>query len=156
MVARAGSFAEIADEFIERVHRMVWCNVATLDLQNRPRSRLLHTIWEGSTGWTATRRHSHKAKHLRRSPYVSLAYIADVVRPVYADCVAEWADDPAEKRRVWDLFARTPPPLGYDPTPIFKSPDDPDFGVLRLTPWRIQLGDASGTTPITSRIVDLR
>jgi general stress protein 26 len=138
------SFTEIEAEFLERVHGMVWCNVATVDRLNRPRSRVLHTIWEGSTGWTATRRHSFKAKHLEHSPQVSLAYIADLMKPVYVDALATWADDLADKQRVWDLFASTAPPLGYDPAPIFQSPDHPDFGLLKFTPWRIKLAEGTG------------
>ncbi len=140
-IVPVASFAEIEAAFIERVHGAVWCNVATLDARNRVRSRILHPIWEGLTGWIATRRHSPKAAHLARHPYVSLAYIADVARPFYAECAAEWDDDPAIKRRVWKLFRGTPPPLGYDPAPIFHAVEHPDFGVLKLTPWRIELGD---------------
>jgi general stress protein 26 len=138
------TLAEIEAEFLARVHGMVWGNVATVDRLNRPRSRVLHTIWEGGTGWTATRRHSFKARHLEDNPYVSLAYIADLLKPVYVDATAIWAEDLADKRRVWDLFASTPPPLGYDPVPIFQSPDHPDFGLLKFTPWRIKLADGTG------------
>ena len=42
------NFAEIEAEFIERVHTMVWCSAATVDRQGRPRSRILHPIWEGA------------------------------------------------------------------------------------------------------------
>ncbi len=132
-------FAEIQDEFIQRVHTMVWCNVATLDTQNRIRSRVLHPIWEGATGWITTRRHSHKAKHLAHSPYVSLAYIQDIAKPVYVDCTAEWVDDLAQKQSIWNWLTVTPAPLGFDPAPIYKSVDDPNFGLLKLTPWRIEL-----------------
>jgi len=139
------SFDQIADLFISRAHAAVWCNVATIDDRGRPRSRLLHSIWDGSTGYIATRRHSPKARDIAHSPYVSLAYVADVVHPIYVDCRAEWADDPATKQFVWNLFLEGPPPVGYDPAPIFGAVDDPDFGVLRLTPKRIELGDVSGT-----------
>lgn len=144
------SFAEIEPEFAERVQTMVWCNVATVDARGRPRSRVLHPIWEGATGWIATRPYSFKAKQLARNPYVSLAYVADPVKPVYADCVATWHDDPRDKEHVWNLFRSALPPRGYDPTPIFHAVDHPDFGVLKLTPWRIQL--SSGLPPFTPRI----
>lgn len=135
------SFSNIEAEFIERVHRMVWCNVATIDSNGRPRSRILHTIWEGPVGWIATRRHSLKTKHLAHNPYISLAYIADVAKPVYVDCKAEWADDLAQKQKVWNMFKDASPPLGYDPAPIFERVDHPNYGVLRLIPWRIELGN---------------
>lgn len=130
-------FSEIEEEFLERVRKMVWCSVATIDSQQRPRSRVLHPIWEGKTGWIGTNRDSYKARHIAHNPHVSLAYIMDVARPVYVDCTAEWVDDPAEKQRIWDLFKDTPEPVGYDPGPIFGSLEA--FGVLKLTPWRIDL-----------------
>jgi hypothetical protein len=105
----------------------------------RPRSRILHPIWEGATGWIGTHRHSHKSQHLARNPYMSLAYISNVMNPVYVDCTAEWVDDPAQKQRIWDLFLNTPEPLGYDPAISFGSVDRDDFGLLKLTPWRIDL-----------------
>jgi general stress protein 26 len=141
---RVATFAEIEEEFIARAHRMVWCNVATVDARERPHSRILHSIWEGATGWIATRRHSPKARDIEENPHVSLAYIADVVRPAYAECLARWEDDPAAKQHVWDLFLKAAPPLGYDPAPIFGGVDAPDFGLLQLTPCAIELGDVSG------------
>jgi uncharacterized pyridoxamine 5'-phosphate oxidase family protein len=136
---RVNNFSELEKEFLERVRKMVWCNVATIDTKQRPRSRVLHPIWEGATGWIGTRRHAHKARHLHANPYVSLAYIADVNNPVYVDCHAEWEDDLEEKRRIWELFASTPEPVGYDPAPVFQRYDHTDFGLLKLTPWRIGL-----------------
>ena len=43
------SFSDIEKEFMDRVARIVWCTVTTVDTQDRPRARLLHPIWEGST-----------------------------------------------------------------------------------------------------------
>ena len=136
-------FSEIEKEFIERVHTIVWCSVSTLDTENRLRSRILHPIWESSTGWIFTRRHSLKARHLAHHPYVTLAYIADIVKPVYVDCVASWEEDLVAKQHVWDLFDSAPPPLGFDFGTIFESPAHPDCGLLKLSPWRIELADAA-------------
>ncbi len=133
------NFAGIEEEFIRRVHTMVWCNMATVDGKQRPRSRIVHPIWDGQTGWIGTHRTSYKQKHLLTNPYVSLAYITDAMNPVYADCTAEWVDDVGEKVRIWNLFLHAPPPLGFDPAPTFGSFDHPDFGLLKLTPWRIAL-----------------
>ena len=142
----AASFAAIEAEFIERVHTMVWCSAATVDRQGRPRSRILHPIWEvplskegGPTGWVGTWRSSHKAQHLARNPYISLAYITSIHEPVYVDCCTEWVDDPVEKERIWELFKNAPPPLGYDPAMTFGSVAHEDFGLLKLIPWRIDL-----------------
>ena len=136
---KTAAFAEIEAEFIERAHSMVWCAVATVEANGRPRTRLLDPVWEGATAWITTRRHSPKKADLARTPFVSLAYVADVMRPVYADCEARWEDDPATKRRVWGFIASLPPPLGFDPAPIYGSADDPNFGLLRLTPTSVRL-----------------
>lgn len=138
---RVNTFAEIEAEFIQRAHSAVWCNCATVDTQQRPRSRVLHPIWEGATGWIATRPATPKASHLARNPYVSLAYIADPFKPVYVECRATWEEDMATKQRIWNLFKDAPPPLGYDPGLIWDSAENPDYGLLRLTPWRIKLYD---------------
>jgi general stress protein 26 len=134
------SFAEIQDEFLARITGTVWCTVATVDAKGRPRTRILHPVWEGSTGWIATGRDSHKAKHLARNPFVSLSYWDPQHQQVYADCRAAWEDDPAEKRRLWDLYKNMPPPLGYDLGIIWQGGlEDPGYGLLKLTPWRIEL-----------------
>jgi hypothetical protein len=141
-IVPVSSFSEISSELLERSRAAVWCTFTTVDTLNRPRSRVLHPIWEGETGWVATRRNTLKASHLAHSPYVALAYTADVWRPLYVDCLATWDDAPETRRRVWDLFLATPPPVGYDPAPSFQSFDHPDFGVLRLSPWRVTVADS--------------
>jgi hypothetical protein len=35
-----------AGAFVAMAHRIVWCTVATVDSQGRPRSRVMHPIWE--------------------------------------------------------------------------------------------------------------
>ena len=134
------SFHEIADEFQRRVSRIVWCTVTTVDAKGRPRSRILHPVWEGSTGWIATGRTSFKAKHLEGNPYVSCSYWDQQHEQVYAECKASWDDDPDQKQRIWDLVKNAPPPVGYDPGLFWPGgPQDPSFGALKLEPWRIEL-----------------
>jgi general stress protein 26 len=142
------AFNVIAEDFITAAHRDVWCSVSTLDTQNRLRSRVLHPIWENSAdhtvGWIATGRNSLKAKHLLHNPSMSLCYMKDPLKPVYIDCYGEWVDDMGEKGRIWDLFGSVPPPLGYNLASFFGSVDNPGYGLLKLTPWRIELGDLFG------------
>ena len=136
-------FAEIEDEFLRRVAKTVWCTMATVDTKGRPRTRIIHPIWEpGARGWIATGRNSLKAKHLAGNPWVSFTYWDQNHEQIYVEAKAEWEDDPAEKQRIWDLYKNTPPPLGYDPGMIpgwEKGPNIPEFGLLKLTPWRIEL-----------------
>jgi len=133
-------FEEIAGEFKRRTDRTVWCSMATADAQRRIRSRIVHPLWEGSVGWLLTDRHSPKAREVDANPWLSLTYIDSAQEQVHVDCAAEWETGKVEKRRLWEWFKATPPPLGYDPGLFFpKGVDDESFGCLRLVPWRIEL-----------------
>lgn len=138
------TFTGVQAEFMNRIQKAVYCSLATVDRKDRPRSRILHPIWDGPTGWAISWPGSHKSKHLERNPYVSLAYIADRDHPLYVDALAEWVDDEAEKLRIWELHRATPPPLGFDPEPYYGSIHHPYFGLLRFTPWRIELAQLGG------------
>ncbi|MCB1644039.1 MAG: pyridoxamine 5'-phosphate oxidase family protein [Pseudomonadales bacterium] len=134
------NFSVIEEEFASRIRRIVWCTFVTVDRRGRPRSRILHPIWEGHTGWVATGRHSHKALHIAGNPWVSLSYWDQQHEQVYAECQAAWADDEETRVRIWELYKATPAPLGYDPAMIWpQGPEDESYGVLKLTPWRIEL-----------------
>jgi len=140
---------DIRQEFLERVFRVVWCSAATVDSHGRPRSRILHPYWEGDAnggliGWIATVPTSPKAKHLAAKPYMSLAYVAEMNKPVYAECRAEWVDDLAVKQRVHDLFLNAPAPMGYDTVPIFGGIDSPRYGILKLTPYQVEVSTFPG------------
>lgn len=144
-------FKDIEDEFMRRIAKTVWCSVATIDTKGRTRSRILHPIWEGPVGWIATGRDSLKAKHIAANPHVSLTYWDPDHEQVLVDAKAEWVDDESEKQRLWDLFKSTPEPLGYDLANFFESVDNPGYGLMKLTPWRVELwslqGLASGQPP---------
>ena len=133
------NFSVIEEEFNNRVCKIVWCTATTVDRKGRPRSRILHPIWEGHTGWIATGRDTLKTKHLAENPYMSLCYWDPDHKQIYVECKAEWDDDAAQKERIWELFKSTPPPLGYDPGIIWQGHDDAAYGLLKLTPWRIEL-----------------
>ena len=137
-------FGDMQAEFMRRVSQSVYCTLATVDRKNRPRSRIMHPIWEGSIGWVISWPASHKAKHLAHNPAVSLAYFSDYSKPVYVDAVAEWVRTDGEKRRIWELHKTIPPPFGFDPEPHYGTIDHPYYGLLRLTPWRIELANLYG------------
>jgi hypothetical protein len=126
-------------------HRIVWATVATVDRLDRPRSRILHPIWEWDgtslVGWIATGATPVKAAHLERSPYVSVNYWATEHDTCTAECRATWLTTPAERAEVWDRFANGPEAVGYDPSivPAWTSPEAEAFGALRLDPWRLRV-----------------
>src|SRR6187431_730088 len=65
-------FDDIQAEFTDRVSQVVYGILTTVDRQNRPRSRVMHPIWEQHIGWVISWPASHKAKHLEHNPAVSL------------------------------------------------------------------------------------
>ena len=113
---------EIAPAFVKMAHEIVWCSAATVDAKGRPRSRVLHPIWqwEGGklTGWIATGATPIKRAHLEASPHLSCNYWAPTQDTCVAECRAEWVFDDEGRRMVWDLFANGPAPVGYDPAMI--------------------------------------
>src|SRR5688500_4741681 len=122
---------DLPEGVMARVSPAVYCAMAAVGAQNRPRLRLLHPICAGPIGWVISWPESHNAKHLARNPAVSLAYVANRDKPVYVDAVAEWIDAAEEKWRIWELYKLTPPPLGFDPQPHYGSIDHRYFGLLR-------------------------
>jgi hypothetical protein len=136
---------EIAPAFVAMAHRIVWCTVATVGGDGRPRTRILHPIWEFDghelTGWIATSPQSPKAADLAEQPAVSLTYWDATHDTCTADCDTEWETTDEQRQAGWDRFANGPAPVGYDPSiiPAWTSPDAPAFGILRLVPNRLRV-----------------
>ncbi|GIS69810.1 MAG: hypothetical protein CM1200mP9_06310 [Gammaproteobacteria bacterium] len=147
------TFEEIEPKFREIADRIVWCTFATVDRSGKPRSRILHPIWEGPAGWIATGRYSHKEKHLASNPFVSLSYWDPAHEQAMIDCEASWEDDVDEKQRVWTLFRETPPPLGYDLGSCGKTLRIQHLDYFDLRPWRISTGSLGDVMAGKSDIV---
>ena len=137
--------AKTALAFVEMAHRIVWCSAAAADTRGRPRSRILHPIWQWNggelVGWVATGPTPVKLAHLEANPYMSMSYWSPTHDTCVADCRVEWAFDEGTRRMVWDLFVSTPPPVGYDPSiiPGWEDYDSEGFAALRLEPWRLRV-----------------
>jgi hypothetical protein len=141
-----GALADVAPAFVEMAHRIVWASVATVDGQGRPRSRILHPIWEWNgvalTGWIATGPTPVKRAHLARQPNVSISYWTPSHDTCVAECSTEWIVDDEGRGAVWDRFLHGPAPVGYDPAivpPWKDGPLSPAFAALRLVPWRLRV-----------------
>jgi hypothetical protein len=136
-----------APRFVELAHQIVWCTVATVDPEGRPRSRILHPIWEwdgvGLVGWIATTPTPLKLAHVSHSPFASCTYWRPEHDHAIAECRIEWANDDNTRAEVWDRFKHGPAPVGYDPgamgIPEWSAPTAPGFVVLRLDPWRLRV-----------------
>lgn len=139
------SIDRVGPAFVEMAHQIVWATAATVDRKGRPRSRVLHPIWQwnGTTlgGWIATGPTPLKRAHLEHSPHISINYWTPNQDTCVAECHAQWHFDLETRERIWSLFKDSPAPVGYDPAmiPGWESPSDDAFGALELTPWRVRV-----------------
>lgn len=136
---------ETAAAFIDMAHKIVWCSVATVDADNRPRSRVLHPFWEFDgeqiIGWVGTGATLTKRTHIEHSPFASINYWAPDQNTCVAECKTTWCLDAETRKRVWNQYLELPAPLGYDPAiiPGWDSPESDGFSVLRFDPWRLRV-----------------
>ena len=136
-------FDDFKDEFLQRIGDIIWCTATTVDARGRPRSRILHPIWEvtddGPIGWVVTSKTPVKTAHLAANPHLACMYWNPEQHTVSIDCMASWADD-ACRQHAWHLFMSTPPPLGYDLSWFGEERwEHPLFNPLRLEAWRVQM-----------------
>jgi hypothetical protein len=136
------------DAFMATAQRIVYCSLATVDRRGRPRSRLVHAVWEQDgdriVGWVGSRPTPYRRAHLERTPYASCFYWDPAHDVAVAECEVTWIDDDDGRSEAWQRLSAAPEPMGYDPSPIW--PDGPtgaDFVALRLDPWRVQAKSAA-------------
>jgi general stress protein 26 len=137
-------FEPLRGDFLRLTAEIVYCTVTTVDPQGRPRSRVMHPIFEvvdgHPRGWAVTDRTPLKDRHLAANPHVACSYWSPTQNTVAIDCTAEWVVDDEVLRQVWDVFAAPEPPgwgdlSGYGAAGIHH----PRFHVLRLQPYRVQI-----------------
>lgn len=138
------NLADVAPPFIEMAHRIVWCTVATVDAKGKPRTRILHPIWEWDgaslVGWIATGATSLKTKHLAHTPQVSLTYWTTNHDTCSAEADASMHTDDETCTWLWNRYTDAPDPVGYDPAiipPWSGGPTSPEFAAMRLEPVRL-------------------
>ncbi len=128
--------AELAEDLAEIVGRIVWSVVSTTDRRGRPRSRVMHPVWDFATmtGVVGTRRTPVKVAHLAAQPALTCAYWSPDYDAAFLDCEASWVPE-AELADAWAALAK-----GYDPATLWPDgPGSPGFAALRLRPHRIQV-----------------
>jgi hypothetical protein len=140
---------EVATEFVELAHSIAWCSAATVDRKGRPRSRILHPLWEWDgaslVGWVAAHPTALMCAHLNNNPYMSCTYWTETQNTCTAECDAELHFDDETRVAVWNKFKEEPPPVGYDPGIVTRwtAPTSDTFAVIRLDPWRLRVYPAT-------------
>jgi hypothetical protein len=137
----------VTEQFVAIAGRVVWCTMTTVDRRNRPRSRIVHPVWEIRDGvlhgLVGTRPTPLKRAHLAHAPHVSCTYWDPAHDVAVAECAARWLDE-AERQDAWERIARAPEPVGYDPAAIWpEGPASPEFAVIALEPWRVSAASAA-------------
>ena len=90
-------FETLAADFLRFTTDIVYCTVTTVDPAGRPRSRVMHPIFEvvdgQPRGWAVTDRTPLKERHLAANPHVACFYWSPAQNTVAIDCTAEWVED---------------------------------------------------------------
>jgi general stress protein 26 len=142
---KVSDFSEVRDTFFSYVRDIKYATMITVDRKNRPRARVLLPVWEvvdgRPVGWLAAYKTPVKAAHLAGNPHTSYSYWNPRQNTVHVDALSAWADDEVSRRHAWELYERGGPPgVGYDPVHYWRGgPEDPEYHVIRIEPWRIQL-----------------
>ncbi|MEV6751669.1 pyridoxamine 5'-phosphate oxidase family protein [Streptomyces sp. NPDC051214] len=142
---KVSDFSEVRDTFFSYVRDIKYATMVTVDRKHRPRARVLLPVWEivdgRPVGWLAAYKTPVKAAHLADNPHTTYSYWNPRQNTVHVDALSAWAEDEASRRHAWELYTwGGPPGVGYDPVHYWRGgPDDPEYHVIRIEPWRIQL-----------------
>lgn len=142
---KVSDFSEVRDTFFSYVRDIKYATMITVDRKGRPRARVLLPVWEivdgRPVGWLAAYKTPVKARHLADNPHTTYSYWNPRQNTVHVDALSAWADDDASRRHAWELYTRGGPPgVGYDPVHYWRGgPEDPEYHVIRIEPWRVQL-----------------
>ena len=126
-------------EFWKKVHetagKLTWAYLGTVK-NGQPKVRVVHPAFEGEKVWIATGRSSAKAKHVEQNPKVELFYqVGSEFTHLTVTGEARFVDDLKEKERIWNNKI-----FDYDLSQFWPSgPTSPDFGLMLITPRRVEL-----------------
>jgi general stress protein 26 len=133
-------------KFWDKAHaaaaKATWAYLATADA-DQPKVRVVHPAFEGQRLWIATGRTSAKARHIDKNPKVELFYqIGAEMVHLTVTGKARFVEDLAEKRRIWHGKV-----FDYDLAQFWPGgPESKDFGLMLITPDRVELTSLSEMT----------
>lgn len=125
--------SEIKEKILAKMKDHTLAAFATVTADNQPWTRYVVTRADDQMNiWFATFKGSRKVRHIAQNPKVHLVLgVTDMLTAVSWIQVqgrAEILEDAESKKAVW-----------YDMLePMFKGPDDPDYVVCKIRPYRIE------------------
>jgi general stress protein 26 len=132
--------------FWNKVHaaasKATWAYLATT-VGSQPKVRVVHPAFEGERVWVATGRGSAKARQIAKNSNVELFYqIGAEMVHLTVTGKARFVEDMAEKKRIWNGKV-----FDYDLSQFWPAgPEADDFGLMLITPARIELTSLSEMT----------
>jgi general stress protein 26 len=118
-------------------------SVATVSPTGEAHVAIVSPVVVGGSIWFGAYRSSAKARNLAANPSVALAWTPGPEAYVWGR--AELVDDLDQKRSMWDGA------WPYDPAMFFRSPDNPDYVLLRVTPDRALVMTMGAAGPQANR-----
>jgi general stress protein 26 len=127
------NMSDIKDKILAKMKDHTLASFATISTDNQPWVRYVVVKTDDQLNiWFATFKRSRKIEHIARNPEVHLVLgVADMTTAVSWIQVqgrAEILEDAESKKAVWYNMLE----------PIFKGPDDPDYVVCKVNPYRIE------------------
>jgi general stress protein 26 len=125
--------SELKEKILAKVNKPTLSALATITEDGKPWVRYVTPMAdENLTFWMATFIHSRKVAQIRKNPEVHLTVgVSDVETAesyIQVQGKAEILTDPETKRTVWFDQLKN----------IFSGPDDPNYCVCKITPYRIE------------------
>lgn len=143
-VQRVTSFAPLRPDVADILGHINYATMTTVGRKGRPRSRVLIAVWEldgdRPVGWLATFKTPVKAAHIAHNPHVTTSYwsprqdVVSIASPSgstirRSSTGSESCTAVAARRASATTRSASGPP----------GRTGPDFHVLRLEPWRVQV-----------------
>ena len=104
--------SDALDSFLATAQRIVYATFATVDPRGRPRSRIVHPVWdleEGRlVGWVGARPSRLKRASLEFSAFASCLYWDPSHDVAVAECAAALVQ-PDRRREAWERLAAGEP-----------------------------------------------
>jgi general stress protein 26 len=131
---------QLEQQIIKALDNNRYCTLATVE-GSKPKIRYMVLFHEGLKIYMATSRSTHKIEELERNPHVALLFGYDGDSPtevVDIEATATVTKDETLRGKVWnDELKRW-----------FKSPEDPDYVILEITPTLIEYTDKNMNTHV--------